>query len=312
MNPMPMFSVIIPTFNRAGLLREALASIFDQTYRDFDVHVVDDGSTDDTDSVVSEYEGRVNFLTQRNRGPGCARNLGAIHAAGRYLAFLDSDDVWFPWTLATYAAVVSETGKPAFVAGCPFRFEAPPALTEVLQTPLELLRFSDYFSSGDQWRWWGASSFVIRADVFHQVAGFVEDNLNGEDADLAMRLGEAPGFVQVKAPFTFGYREHSGNVTRDFRRNVQGILHKVESEKSAKYPGGATRRMERWRILTRHLRPVAVECLRGGMQREALRLYKDSFPWHCRLRNWKFLLGFPLMAMLQRVSPSSKRPNQAN
>jgi glycosyltransferase involved in cell wall biosynthesis len=94
-----LFSVIIPTYNRAALLCTALDSVFAQTFTDYEVIVVDDGSTDGTAAMVASYGGRVRYFQQQNKGPGAARNLGAQHATGEYLAFLDSDDLWFPWTL---------------------------------------------------------------------------------------------------------------------------------------------------------------------------------------------------------------------
>src|ERR1700751_565412 len=96
----PSFSIIIPTFNRAGLLQQALESVAQQTFRDFETLVVDDGSTDVTPQVAASFGARL--LRQENRGPGAARNLGIQHARGNYIAFLDSDDQWLPWTLETY------------------------------------------------------------------------------------------------------------------------------------------------------------------------------------------------------------------
>ena len=93
---MPYFSIIVPAFNRALLLRSALESILSQGCTDYEVIVVDDGSTDDTTSVVRSYSSRIKFLQHQNRGPGAARNFGAEQAKGEYLAFLDSDDLWFP------------------------------------------------------------------------------------------------------------------------------------------------------------------------------------------------------------------------
>src|SRR5436309_9355229 len=95
----PMFSVIVPTFNRASLLRQALDSVLAQTFAEYELIVVDDGSTDDTANVVASYGSRVYFLQQANRGPGAARNLGAAGAKGEYLAFLDSDDLFLTWSL---------------------------------------------------------------------------------------------------------------------------------------------------------------------------------------------------------------------
>lgn len=91
-----MISVVIPTFNRAGLLRHALDSVLTQTFRDVEIIVVDDGSTDDTRGVVRSYGQRVRYIYQDNQGRGAARNTGVLAAQGDYIAFLDSDDIWYP------------------------------------------------------------------------------------------------------------------------------------------------------------------------------------------------------------------------
>ena len=95
-----LFSVVIPTFNRARYLPEALDSVFAQGVGDVQVIVVDDGSTDGTRSVVANYGRGVVYLYQRRAGAAAARNRGIALAAGTYVSFLDSDDVWLPGKMA--------------------------------------------------------------------------------------------------------------------------------------------------------------------------------------------------------------------
>jgi glycosyltransferase involved in cell wall biosynthesis len=96
----PLVSVIIPTYNRAGLVRQALASVKAQTYRDFEIVVVDDGGTDGTyEALAADQELRVQRHPRR-RGVAAARNTGVAAARGEWLAFLDSDDLWLPDKLA--------------------------------------------------------------------------------------------------------------------------------------------------------------------------------------------------------------------
>lgn len=106
MSRTPFFSVVIPTYNRGGLIVKTLASVFSQTYRDFEVVVVDDGSTDDTERVLEPYvrRGEVRYVRHdRNCERARARNTGMEAAAGDYLTFLDSDDVMYPTNLADAA-----------------------------------------------------------------------------------------------------------------------------------------------------------------------------------------------------------------
>jgi len=89
----PEVSVIIPTYNRADLLPQAVESVLSQSYTDFELIVVDDGSTDSTQEVISEHR-KLKYLFQENLGVSAARNQGIRMARGRYICFLDSDDLW--------------------------------------------------------------------------------------------------------------------------------------------------------------------------------------------------------------------------
>ncbi len=297
---MPLFSVIIPTYNRAALLARALASVRRQTFTDYEVIVVDDGSTDDT---LERLRGlpEVKVLVQQNRGPGAARNLGVRQCSGQYLAFLDSDDLWFPWSLETYASILRQPSAPAFLAGKPFRFRVETELPTALVGSAASKSFPDYLASGDEWRWFGVSSFVIRTVVFHATGGFAGEAINGEDADLALKLGEAPGFAQITNPPTFGYRDHGANVTGNLAKSIAGGWHQVMAEKSGRYPGGPRRARERRRIIGRHLRPLALDCLRRGEWRDAWAFYRATFGWHLASGRFKFLAGFPLQALRTKL-----------
>jgi glycosyltransferase involved in cell wall biosynthesis len=186
---MATFSIIVPTYNRAELLQQTLASIQCQLERDYEVIVVDDGSSDGTAGVL-ELNPWVKSYSIQHRGPGAARNHAASKSTGRYLAFLDSDDLWFPWSLAIYRDAIRQSEDPSFIAGKPYLFTDPSVLARVEATAMRTHRFPNYLESADQWRWFGVSSFVVRADAFDRSGGFVETSVNGEDADLALKLGE--------------------------------------------------------------------------------------------------------------------------
>jgi len=91
---MPKVSVIIPTYNYGRFLGEALQSVLDQTFDDFDLIVVDDGSTDNTKEVVASFEdNRIKYIYQQNRGVAAAQNVGILASKGEYVALLGADDV---------------------------------------------------------------------------------------------------------------------------------------------------------------------------------------------------------------------------
>jgi glycosyltransferase involved in cell wall biosynthesis len=106
---MPQVSVIISAYQKANLLPLTLKSVLDQTFQDYEVLVVDDGSTDNTRAVVEDFaarDARITHIYQENQGPGGARNTGIRHAAADLIALLDGDDVWFPEKLAIQVATM--------------------------------------------------------------------------------------------------------------------------------------------------------------------------------------------------------------
>ena len=101
---MPRVSIIIPTYNCARYIGRALDSVCAQTYKDYEILVVDDGSTDDTKDVVMQYGRKVTYLYQQNRGVSAARNHAILKANGELLAYLDADDMWYPEKLERQVA----------------------------------------------------------------------------------------------------------------------------------------------------------------------------------------------------------------
>ena len=99
---MPFFSVIIPSYNRYNLLKSAIESVLSQTYNDFELIVVDDGSIDETPRIQDEYKSVIKYIRQGNSGVSKARNTGILQANAPYIAFLDSDDFWLPEKLESH------------------------------------------------------------------------------------------------------------------------------------------------------------------------------------------------------------------
>ena len=110
---MPTVSVIIPTYNRAHLIGRSIQSVLTQTYEDFELIIVDDGSTDNTEEIVMAFnDHRISYLKQSsNRGVSAARNIGIKAARGSYIAFQDSDDEWLPQKLEKQVALFEEDKK---------------------------------------------------------------------------------------------------------------------------------------------------------------------------------------------------------
>src|SRR3569832_1411270 len=110
----PFFSVVIPVYNRADVLGEALTSVLAQGEQDFEIVVADDGSKDNPAAVIDRLgDPRIRIVRQENRGGGAARNLGIDNALGRFIAFLDSDDVFLPTHLAVMRRLLENTENTA-------------------------------------------------------------------------------------------------------------------------------------------------------------------------------------------------------
>jgi glycosyltransferase involved in cell wall biosynthesis len=105
----PQVSVIIPTYNRGWVIKEAIDSVLAQDYKDFELIVVDDGSTDNTSDVLDSYGNVIKVFSQKNKGVSAARNRGIAEASGKFIAFLDSDDLWLPQKLSVQIEFFNQT-----------------------------------------------------------------------------------------------------------------------------------------------------------------------------------------------------------
>ena len=114
---MPRVSVIIPAYNAAPYLAESIESVLAQTYKNYEILVVNDGSSDETISVAKKFEPHIKLFSQENGGPASARNLAIKYAAGEYLAFLDSDDFWLPDTLMAQVEYLDSNPQIGLVYG---------------------------------------------------------------------------------------------------------------------------------------------------------------------------------------------------
>ncbi|WP_225413871.1 glycosyltransferase family 2 protein [Stigmatella hybrida] len=290
---MPFFSVIIPTYNRAQLLERTLESVFAQAFTDYEVLVVDDGSTDDTEAVLARHEGRVRVLRQKNQGQGVARNLAMQHATGTYAVFLDSDDLWFPWTLGTYLQAIDMYGGPSVVMGTVASFAREEELAPVTQEPFRAWAFTDYLASAPEPFIRTACVIAVRLEALKRVGGFTARRIASEDHDLLFRLGTEPGFVWVQAPLVVGYRQHDASSSKSLEQSHQGLCFQLEQEQGGHYPGGAGRRRDRLTFILRGVRHVTRWLTEHGRPDLAVDLYRRSLGVHLEVPRWRYLLGFP-------------------
>jgi len=205
---MPLFSVVIPTFNRARLVRRAIDSVLGQTLSDFEVLVVDDGSTDDTRRVVEGVgDPRVRLVSlPRNRGAAAARNAGIAVARGELISLLDSDDEYEPGFLEKTRAALAGTGPDVGFAWPGTRWSSRFEKDGLLREQTRRRIWSPAFPSRHAaWRYclshdapWGTSNGVtFKPSVFAKSGPFDEAMLACEDMDLLVRLIRDFDFVVI-------------------------------------------------------------------------------------------------------------------
>ena len=279
---MPTFSVILPTYNRASTLVTALDSVFDQTYTDFEVIVVDDGSTDDTYAALAPFRERITYLEQCNAGPGAARNLGLAHARGEYLVFLDSDDLFFPWTLATLAGVIAAHARPAFVLSHTLRFRDENDVAAQPRASLETTQWQDYLSAAHA-GYRITAGVTVRTEVLREHGGFSTTTTTSEDHDLFLRLGEAEGFVFVESPYLYAYRTNAISLSSDTGALYGGLHLLLTREGEGRYAGGRARQSERAVILRRIIRYKLRRCLASEKRLQGYKIYARSLPYLLRV-----------------------------
>ena len=292
-----LFSVVIPTFNRAGYIAATLRSVLAQSCDDFEIIVADDASTDATVSIVRSFGDRVRLFSQPNSGPGVARNLGIQHARGEYIAFLDSDDLWFPWTLATLKHFIDAHDRPAIISGKPLMFTDESELASAACSRAAADFSPDFFAADPVHTLPGAGLMTARTDALRASRGFTSERVYCEDFDLYLHMGQAKGLVCVRAPATLAYRRHPQSAMMNFDKMVAGVRRIVREEHAGRYPGGPSRARERRAHIAHLCRCTALNCLDAGHWKHALRVYTDSIGWNIAAHRWSFVLGLPGLAL---------------
>lgn len=292
------FSVIVPVFNRKAYLAEAIRSVLKQTYNSYEVIVIDDGSTDETAAYVRCLRDPIFTVRQANSGVSVARNRGAEIARGKYLVFLDSDDVLLPWSLQCYSKIVDRF-NPSVILARTIEFEDEPLAIEEneYQEPLATL-YDDYLANAKNYSFVGASCIVIEADVFARSNGFSNDMKAAEDHDLLLRVGVERTYAKIEAPVTVGYRAHPDNYSKKVDRLVEGSSGLLARESKGRYPGGPARALDRITLIGRVVRPVILASLRRGRVQDAWKLYRNSFRMHVRAMRFRFLAAAGLLIFL--------------
>ncbi len=214
----PRVSVVIPTYNSAAFVREAIQSVLGQTYSDLEIIVIDDGSTDDTERVVRSFGDRVFYVRQENNGAGAARNQGIKKSQGSYVAFLDSDDLWLPGKLEEQIPLLDRDPELGLVysdwAVVPEQGEAQPSYLQNLPAA------SGYvFDRLVQCGFILTSGTVVRRSCLDDVGYFDEALSIAQDYDLWLRICYRWKVALVNKPLAIK-RNRDGNLSSNLPKTA--------------------------------------------------------------------------------------------
>ncbi|MFQ5684371.1 MAG: glycosyltransferase family 2 protein [Candidatus Binatia bacterium] len=207
----PLVSVIIPAYNRRLMLCDAVDSVLKQSYKEFELIVVDDGSTDGTVNELSRYGARVRILSQPRRGVAAARNLGVRYSYGRYIAFLDSDDLWRPRKLEIQVAFMKRN---PVVQIC--QTEEIWVRNGIRVNPKKRHRkFSgDIFRASLDLCLVSPSAVMMTKKLFEELGGFDEALLVCEDYDLWLRVAVHNPVLLIDEPLVVKKGGHEDQLSR--------------------------------------------------------------------------------------------------
>jgi glycosyltransferase involved in cell wall biosynthesis len=219
----PRVSVVMPAYNSARTIGQAIDSVLGQSMGELELIVVDDGSSDATGEVVASVaDKRVRLVRQENGGTSAARNTGIAHATGEWVAFLDADDLWLPAKLerqlelmaATPGCLASQGG--AYLVDDDLNRLALRRCFPVENTLLTFLRFENLPNAGSSW--------IVRRDLLDRIGGFDTTLPRIEDWDFSLRLARSASPLCIDEPLAL-YRYHANNRSHDIDAHVEaGML----------------------------------------------------------------------------------------
>jgi len=304
---MPRVSVIIPAFNASRFISQAIESVLNQAFTDQELIVVDDGSTDDTASLVMKYGGKLRYIYQKNQGLSSARNAGIVKAEGEYIGFLDADDYWDREKLRHQVALLDSSPDIGVVYT---------ALKVVDKDSREIeergcLVRGRIFSSllTENCVVGSCSSALIRRECFEKAGTFDEMFSASEDWDLWLRIAPYYLFDFVDLPLTF-YRIHEGNMHKDLalmEKNVFQVLNKL-FKREALNQEVVRKRKE---ILARHALDFAFNYFIERDVKNARRCILDAWRWDKKAIDLFYLSLFVKTLLGKRVITFFSKKKQA-
>ncbi|MGA2916035.1 MAG: glycosyltransferase [Sedimentisphaerales bacterium] len=277
---MPNISVCIPTYNREHLLKETLESVFAQTYKDFEVVIVDDGSTDGTKEMLEKNGFNVRYYWQENQGDATTRNKLIKLANGKYISFLDSDDLLYPDSLEQMAAAMPNNAEDVVVYGPYVAIDEKGDILHRRRKRLYNGRITKRLFEDILIHSCGS---LFPKKILVEAGGFNPALNVCSDYDLWLRLSLKYDFISLRRP-VFKRRRHSGNISKISFAN-RSIEYKVLEDFYFK-GGGSNVIPHRWAMirLSKELYRVARSAVRESMKTKACELLKKSLKQHFSLK----------------------------
>lgn len=282
---MPKISICIPTYNRKNYLKETLESIFAQTYKDYEVVIVDDGSSDGTEQMIKECNYPIRYFRQKNQGEPVARNKLLELAQGEYLTFIDSDDILFPYAVEELVNLVEDNGYDVVAYSSYVGIDERGK--EVKRKPRELPSghiAADLF----EYIYVHSCGTMCRKKLLQEAGGFDVSLPVCSPYALWLKLSLKHEFIPTVRP-TFKRRRHPGNLSaysfanRKVELNV--LEHAFQNSFSDNINEVITRRRAMKRLSQEGYR--AGRCaIREGLQETACHLLKQSLHRYPNLKSF--------------------------
>lgn len=220
---MPQVSVIIPTYNRAKLLHSAITSVLNQTFQDFEIVVIDDGSQDNTQEIVKNFhDERIRYICHKeNKGEAGTRNTGIINSHAEYIAFLDDDDEWLPEKLQQQVGLLKDSESKV---GCIYTGYLVVDITKgkIIRRRIPIKRGNIYHDLFVRNYIGVPSTVILRRECFQKVNLFDENITFGTDYDMWIRIAKEFHFDYIEKPLV-KYYIHKNRLSANLDIQIKGF-----------------------------------------------------------------------------------------